>query len=373
MKKTFFSFLLLSLQYSFFTQTSTPYSNSTTNSQTFIPFSANNYVLAYSDEFNGTMNPEWVPLDPVQPWGIQTFSSNNKYLTFSSIYPRQFLELKAYVDYDGGVLKDISAGIAIPDKVWNGTSSVINPDNPLYYGYYEIEARITKGTQKLDNIGLWPAFWFFDSGYDSLTSKYWVEEVDIFEPGACQVKDDYTAFHYWTLNDDSQPGSPANRWLDPEHECLFYNVDMFNWHRWGVEWLPDRLTYYYDGIPVHTIRKKVPSHDKPKLYLDLEVDASCTNPTNQSNFFIGSFQINYFRYYTPATCSGVIDEIHGDGYNFTSWDNSINNVKVYCIFKNTSIPTGSTTIIRTSDYVELKENFTVPYGSTLEINPTHCQ
>jgi len=273
----------------------------------FNTFNPSNHTVTFSDEFNGTRDALWESLTGAG-WGNETFSSDSKYITYDKSGSREYLELKAYVENDKGELKNYSGGIHIPDKISNGSAMIKNPDNPFYYGYYEIESRLTKGTQSIDSIGLWPAFWFQHSERnDPEPGKYWYEEVDIFEPGACQVRDDYTAFHYWTLENDNAPHSDTNIWQDPEHEHFFYDVDMFNWHRWGVEWLPERLTFYYDGVPIHTIRKRVPFHQKPRLFIDLQLNPEpwgCANPRTTAGKFIGSFQVNYFRYWSFDKNSG---------------------------------------------------------------------
>ncbi len=344
------------------------------------PFYPSNWAVTYSDNFDyGHRNAEWEPLvGDSCPWGIQTFSSSSKYISGNGESGRSFLELKAYVENLGGILKNVSGGLVIPAKVWvSSTDHCTNADNPFFYGYYEIEARLTKGNQSMNNVGLWPAFWFAHGetiGQDcNTTTKYWYEEVDIFEPGACQVKDNMTAFHYWTIDDDNFPKTDDNIWDHPDHEYFFYDVDMFNWHRWGVEWLPDRLTFYYDGLPIHTCSARVPSHQKPSMYIDLQIqDGGCTSPRTAPNTFIGSLQVNYFRYYALQACSGSITEASGNGYNFSNWSNALSNVKDYCIFMNTSVASSSNIVIRASDYVEHKGDFTVPLGAEFEITPKPC-
>ena len=336
-----------------------------------LPFDPSNWIVTFSDDFTGSRNANWVPLEPIQPWGNQIFSSETKYLTYGSDGSRVYLDLRAYVENVNGTLTNTSAGIYFPCKK---TLPCTNPDNPFYYGYYEIEAKLTKGGQSLENNGLWPAFWFQHSESPDLCispGHYWYEEVDIFEPGSDYVYHDVNYFHYGTLlNDDN----PDVQWRGPGWEGIKENCDMFNWHRWGVEWLPDRLTFYYDGIPVHTCSERVPFHEKPQLFIDLQTDPDPRhlNPRTVQGTFVGSFRVNYFRYYELIECSGEITETLGDGYNFTGWSNDLSNVKRYCIFKNTSTASNSNVIIHSSN-VELKSNFTVPVGAVFEIQVTPCQ
>ncbi|MCF8404140.1 MAG: glycoside hydrolase family 16 protein [Bacteroidales bacterium] len=266
----------------------------------------------------------------------------------------------------------------IPEKNGSTGEPCTNSENPFFYGYYEIDARVVKGDQSMDSVGLWPAFWWHhaeDTMQDcNPTSKFWSEEVDIFEPGACQVKYNKTAFHYWTLEDDDYsrdyPTKGANTWKGEGFEFLFYDVDMFNWHKWGVEWLPDRLTFYYDRMPIHTISARVPSHQKPSMYIDLQIqDGDCTSPRTVANTYLGSFQVDYFRYYGLQECGEPFIRY---GYLFLNWINSVSDIKEYCIFTNSSVGSNSNVVIRASDYVELRGSFLVPLGTVFEITPTPC-
>lgn len=325
--------------------------------------------LTYSDEFNSsTINPEWTYLQPSQPWGTQNFSSDPKYVSVASDGSRSFLNLRAYVENVSGTLKKVSGGLVIPDKIWDNTTwqTIPNPANPFSYGYYEIEAKLSIGSQGLANNGIWPAFWAQHSG-GTAPGNYWYEEMDIFEPGACYVRDSRNVVHYWTLDN---PNDPNSRWGGTGFEGET-SVDMFTWHTYGLLWLPDRLVYYQDGQAFHTCTARVPAHEKPALFLDLQTDGSCGAPNNSSNQFVGAFQINYFRYYTSKSCTASIDEITGNNYNFSGWVNSPANVKEYCRFKNTSIPASSNVQVFSED-VYLINDFEVPLGSSFEVVLEFC-
>jgi hypothetical protein len=261
----------------------------------------------------------------------------------------------------------------------------MNPDNQFYYGRYEIEARLTKGDQPLDSVGLWFAFWTYHGGRLP-GGRYWYDEMDIFEPGACQVKNGKNLIHYWTLENEFENNNGSNAWEDPEHEDVI-DFEMFDtddpdeteWHVFAVEWLPDKLTYYFDDIPFHTVKKRIPSHEKPCLQINLNLKPdndgrNCESPRTEDNFFLGSFQINYFKYYALPLpeCNGYITEASGDNYNFSSWDNSTSNIKKFCFFKNCSLSSSSDIVIRCGD-VELMSNFTIPLGAEFEIQPTPCK
>jgi beta-glucanase (GH16 family) len=345
-----------------------------------LPFDPSNWALPlFQEDFDETKKPEWniLGIDTTEHWGSEKWQNSEKYITYGTEGTRNYLELKAYVENDNGTLKNYSAGLEILDK--KSPDLCTNIDNHFDYGYYEIESRLTKGAQSMQNIGLWPAFWFHHGEVIgqpcNQTSKYWTEEVDIFEPSACQIVEGKNYVHYWTLDKDYLPGSDANTWLG-EGYVGSKQVDMWSWHTYGLLWLPDRLVFYYDRVPFHICTARVPSHSKPRLFIDLQLmkdpAGNCTNLRTSAGTFIGSFQVNYFNYYALPICNGEISELTGNNYNFSNWSNSLSNVKKYCIFNNTSLTSTSNVIVRFNDSAELKTNFTVPKGAGFELMPKPC-
>jgi beta-glucanase (GH16 family) len=333
-----------------------------------------NWDLTYSDEFNGTKKSEWRDLDHLtfhRKWGTSLFSSSATYNTFGTEGARSYLELNAHVTTYMGNEQNFTGGVGIT----GGT----NPNNNFYYGYYEIEAKVVLGSNNTDSLNseLWPTFWFIQGGEDDPSpGLFWYEEVDIFEPGPCSVGNNENLVHLWTndvntiaidLNNDINVWKGTN----DEYKGSTYSY-MFDWHTYGVEWLPDRLTFYQDGIPFHTITERVPSHEKPYLWIDLQTSDNCGN-LRPTGTHLGSYLINYFRYYELPTCNGDITEVVGDNYDFTGWSNAFNNVKGYCIFKNKTLSSTENIIVRHNDYVELKDDFIVPVGAELLIEPKPCQ
>lgn len=336
----------------------------------FLTFNPNVWNLTYSEEFNNSYGAEWEYLDPNQPWGNQVFSGLSKYVNFGTEGSRTYLKLNAYVENINGALTNVSGGIHIPDKIWDNilNQTIFNPNNNFYYGYYEIEARIKKGSQSMQNNGLWPAFWLSHGESDLVNNNFWYEEIDIFEPGACYVRDQTSVVHLWTYENSYT----TNIWYGDGHEGS-RSVDMFSWHKYGLLWLPDRIVFFYDGAPFHTCSQHVPFHEKPHLFIDLQLDDNgCMSPLNNADQYLGSFEVNYFKYYTRKSCSPSITETIGNNYDFSAWLNTPNTIRQYIVFKNTTIP-NNTTIQTFSSEMTLMSNFTVPLGSEFEVNIAPCE
>ncbi|MEH3046359.1 family 16 glycosylhydrolase [Sphingomonas adhaesiva] len=96
------------------------------------------------------------------------------------------------------------------------------------YGYFEIKAQMPE--QK----GFWPAFWLLPN------DNSWPPELDVFE----QLSKDPTTLFM------SNHGVDANGKHVTTSDKI--NVDTTQWHTYGVDWGPDKLTYYIDGIAVAT-------------------------------------------------------------------------------------------------------------------------
>jgi len=105
------------------------------------------------------------------------------------------------------------------------------------------------------------------------------------------------------------------------------------------------------------------------IILDLQVSNSISGCGPVNNGYLGSFDINYFRYYEVICSDEIITENQRDNYNFKMYNHT---VKQSCIFKNSSIPYNSNISIRMKETTELKSNFTVPLGSEFSIIPTIC-
>ncbi|MCL2682870.1 MAG: family 16 glycosylhydrolase [Bacteroidales bacterium] len=315
------------------------------------PLTDSHWIMnnTFSDEFNGSRKNIWSNLTG-SGWGIETFRSQN--IQYGSENGRTFLRLVAEmvngIAYTGGIETGFEKGYL-----------------GLGYGYYEIEARVLR-TSGISS-GLWPAFWTIHSYKPTNSPPYWYEEIDIFEPTNCQINNKEHVVGYHRRLNDNVPTTPVTK-----DEGIKYNVDMSLWHKYAVEWLPGRLTFYLNDEPFFVIGggKPTPYHQNTNLLIDLQVGGAGRCPPNITNGILGYFDINYFRYYKLNCSNTVITEDQGNGYNFNNYTYT---VKKSCIFKNTSIPSGKSIIIRATDFVELKENFQVPLGAELYIDVNPCE
>lgn len=320
------------------------------------PVDDNNWMLdnTFTDEFNGNRKALWRDLNTSSQWGQELFRSQN--ISYGTEASRQFLRLTAERATDGNYY---SGGL---------TTGFEEGHLGLGYGYYEIEAKITDAQHP--QSGLWPAFWTIHSWKPISAPPYWYEELDIFEPNYCQLKNQEHVVGYWHEIDPTNPNGQNNR---AKEEGIATNIDMTTWHKYAVEWIPGKVTFYVDDVPFYTLLASkgdpVPTRENTNLYLDLQINDGGCGPSGNSPVDLGYMDINYFRYYTLDCSNQEITEPQGDGYNFNSY---VHDIKKSCIFKNTAPASTSNITIRAADFVTLKNSFTVPTGATFSIIPTPC-
>lgn len=312
-----------------------------------------------SDDFEGDKNTYWNVIEG-QKHGGGTFRDNTKNISFTSEGSRSFIRFNAQVEnntaYSGGIV----AGYDHSPRI-----------NSFNYGYYEIEARVT--SQSGSSSGLWPTFWTIHSAKNG--PPYWYEEIDILEPTYCQVRNGQHVVGYWHEDDASKPVSESN-YIDKEEKVL-EPVDMSQWHRYAIEWTPGKLIFYLDDVPFGFLQESegelVPSHiNTNNILISLQIDPDepgyCP-PNTSYNHALGYYDVSYFNYYTLNCSNETITESEGTNYNF---NNYTHDIKRSVIFKNSTIPSNKYITIRASEFVELKDNFTVPIGARLSIMPTRC-
>lgn len=191
-------------------------------------------MTAYSDEFSGTTlnSLKWRDWD-----GHMSRDISHQGFTYAN--PNC---VKVETGSDGaGVLKLIAKKGAIDaDNGWSADlkhyfyqTGMIASRAYYQYGYYEIRAKIPKVR---NTNGM--AFWFW---HEEDTTYY--SELDVFETQPIFKYRYPTALHYSTI--------PGNSYEYNQQECDTVSTDITEgWHTYGVEWGPDAISFYIDGIIV---------------------------------------------------------------------------------------------------------------------------
>ncbi len=130
------------------------------------------------------------------------------------------------------------------------------------YGYLEFRVRAS------DGAGLWPAVWLLPS--DLLPTP----EIDVMEawgnwPGVANF------FYHAASGPGAQKGA---------------QVDIREWHTYGLDWTPDSLTWYVDGQPLFATNN--PPHQPMYLLATLAVDGGKVDSTTPST---GTLELAHVR------------------------------------------------------------------------------
>ncbi len=160
-------------------------------------------------------------------------------------------------------------------------SGNIETRQKFQYGYFEIKCKLPY------HQGSYPAFWLW--GADSVLHYY--EEIDIMEYDYGEkIANGASTIYSLGCLDDISGTNDITRYGNNVN--LPSNNDITHWHRYGCEWLPDRITWYLDGEVVGEYINQVyiPKHPMVlKANYSISNSALCNpNQSNQYPVWVGS-------------------------------------------------------------------------------------
>ena len=237
------------------------------------------------------------------------------------------------------------------------------------YGYFEIKCKVP--VHRGASVG----FWLWD-----VQKNQYYEAIDIFE--------------YSWLFTDSNFGYPGRPFGSPRvyssgvhysptsdtNARQFGRVypkipnneeDLSGWHTFGCEWLPERVTFYRDGVAFNEVtgRENIPSHA-----LTLKTTYSLDEYACDTIFWQGTdtLFVDYIKVYQLSwdcdedkiiACQTDLDTLTfkvKKSYNITS---SLGNVKVYDTCNMT---------FRATDYFEITGPFQTDLGGQMAVIMQEC-
>lgn len=108
------------------------------------------------------------------------------------------------------------------------------------YGYFEARMKWTPLK------GAWPAFWLVPVPPIMPDKPYESGEIDIFEGQGSEPRAFFGTIHCWSGSQELASSSATNRFSIPA------NTDFASYHAYGLLWVPGRVTWYFDGVPLHS-------------------------------------------------------------------------------------------------------------------------
>ncbi len=303
-----------------------------------------------TEEFNSSLDftTKWIPQ---YPWGDYVGGA-------------EIEKLANLIQTTGTTLK-IKADTLVPSvKRYNATFHTGTPDsvtivyqggliqsrsvsgNEVYkFGYLEISAKYPG-----NNIyPLWPAFWLWSSSGCS-SSPLFYNEIDICENGADESSEGHTMGTnvHW-----SNVGS-CN--LDNDSHLSISGLPQLSsaFHKYAIEWAPDRIIWYFDDAPVRTI-----------------YDATGANIPQHAMAVVLNFAISQYYAYLPSDWNSALITPHGNKLP-TSFPQyfEIDYLRYYKL--NTDCNTDLTLCTPSTDYSSraVKRTITIGGSCSPTFNPT---
>jgi beta-glucanase (GH16 family) len=244
----------------------------------------------------------------------------------------------------------------------NYTSGWINTNEAynMEFGYVEARIQFPYGN------GLWPAFWLW-----SFESRY--EEIDIAElfPGKLekgtnvfygQRHDQYintSHLHYGVTN--------GSTWTKISQDYIYPINDYFMYHTYGIEWSPNKIIIYVDGIVVNNIQNPQISDPKHIIFNIAINNALYDEIILPYTGIPATMLVDWIKVYTlNSDCNNSIWTCN---YDFNNHDFKVKNVISIggsgCL---NSLTNGQNITLRAKDFVIINGDFTVPTGAELYID-----
>jgi|AntRauTorckE6833_2_1112554.scaffolds.fasta_scaffold00890_7 beta-glucanase (GH16 family) len=316
---------------------------------------------AKSDEFNSTTldNSKWNALDP---WsGIGYNWGGGQYFR------------PANVSVDGNYLQLKVEDISWSDKYYSGGVQSVNHN--YSYGYFEIRAKLPGfyNNGLPCGEGFWPAFWTYYVEHDANGCRTIHDEIDILEPSGSQYADAKSNVAGWH---DEHPDCNIDHVKVSGNVWYTHNQPLFDdYHKYAVEWLPNRIIFYFDDQPFYVENNHPKMIMEPQfVVIDQQIDGGLPVPYLNPNTPLPQYMsVDYFRYYSLS--SSYCNQ------NATILNNSQLSSFLFAIRKNIFIGNGSSSIslssgdnitFRATNEIIINGDFTVPLGSELNLIPTPC-
>ncbi len=222
------------------------------------------YKLVWSDEFGGST--------------IDAAKWSTGYAP--KVHPLGCNHEKQSYAPENAVLRDGQLILRAERKAREGmtfTSGMISSHDKFSreYGWFETRMRLPKGK------GMWPAFWMLPQ------AKTWPPELDIMEHKGRLPNRAFLTLHERQAK-TWRPKSTGKEWDGPDFTADF--------HTFALEWLPDGLRWYIDGIERHRWNGKA-DFGPMYLILNLAVGGDFDGDPDAATPFPGEMLIDYVRVY----------------------------------------------------------------------------
>jgi len=323
------------------------------------PSQDNNWAVVFKDDFSTDFTYTWGNHRWYKSYGAKDAGKNSEemhYCTYENVYTENGkLVLRTQKQ---------NSPPCVPNCIYGGihkyTSGVLVSNAKYQYGYFEVYAQLPVGG------GFFPAFWLWSN--DS-TPSYWYNEIDIMEANGGTPT--FTSSNYDVFLDTA---SNQEHNVAIKHPC-YYGDGSYHWY--GAEWDRDKITFYIDKKTV----RQVANNDKGEgvqhpmeilISFQLFSDSWCHYASCVSDSTVFP---NYMRVDECNVHQLQYDCAKNEPINhFNDFANYVYKVKKsITLGGSTVLPAGSNISLRATDFIELKDGFTIADGAELYLDTNPCE
>lgn len=264
------------------TETATPQTTQSSEQSQLPLGQSGNWKMIFSDNFDGSTldQTKWTTCYTNADFkvGNNDCIHNNELELYrpENVFPKDgslILQAQRQDVTVGGQSFHYTAGMISSDP----TSVGNNGGFAFSYGYAEMRAKLPSGQ------GLWPAFWLLPQ------DGSWPPEIDVFEILGNSPNMDNMNYHYPNGNDGGD--HTGTTWRGPDFSA--------GWHTYAIDWEPDSITWYIDGVARFHTSQHITS--KPMYLLaNLAVGGDWPGPPHASTPFPADYQIDYIHVWQHA-------------------------------------------------------------------------
>ena len=223
------------------------------------------WKLTFQDEFDGA-SLDLTKWNPQDPWGKVRNRELQAYVKDAFTVHDGILRVtvaKRAADYDGA-----------PRQYTSGMMTTYRKFAQKY-GWFEIRCRVPKGN------GLWPAFWMLPEPLG------WPPEIDVMENLGQDTQVAYFTNHF-TAADGKHGSKGSGKMATPDLSADF--------HTYAVEWSPESIVWYFDGVQKFRSAEGVPQQPM-YLLVNLAIGGNWPVPPDQTTVLPASLDVDYVRAY----------------------------------------------------------------------------
>ena len=225
------------------------------------------WKLTFHDEFDGNALDltKWSPNDP---WGRERNRELQAYVPDAFEVANGILRVKA---------EQRQASYAGKERAYTSGMMTTYQKFTQQYGRFEIRCRVPRGK------GMWPAFWLLPE------PLAWPPEIDVLEVLGHEPQKGYFTHHFKDAH--GQHKSHGGSWTGSDLSAAF--------HEFAVEWSPERLVWFVDGVERFRSEDSIP---QVKMYLlvNLAVGGDWPGAPDAQTRFPKALEVDYIRVYSKV-------------------------------------------------------------------------